>query len=36
MIIRFTSTETEFLSQERVLGYKVLSVGPLNQVKKIA
>jgi hypothetical protein len=36
MITRFTSTEKEFLSQKRVLGYKILSVGPLNQVKKIA
>tara|TARA_B100000787_G_scaffold59050_1_gene43052 strand:+ start:249 stop:1136 length:888 start_codon:yes stop_codon:yes gene_type:complete len=35
MTARFTSTETEFSSQERALGYKALSVGPLNQIKRI-
>jgi ectoine hydroxylase-related dioxygenase (phytanoyl-CoA dioxygenase family) len=29
---RFTSTETPFSTQERALGYRPLSVGPLNQV----
>jgi ectoine hydroxylase-related dioxygenase (phytanoyl-CoA dioxygenase family) len=32
---RFTSTETPFSSQERALGYRTLSVGPMNQVLRI-
>ena len=32
---RFTSNESEFSSQERALGYKTLTVGPLNQIKRI-
>jgi len=32
---RFTSTETEFSSQERALGYETITVGPLNQIKRI-
>ena len=32
---RYTSTETHFSSQERALGYKTLSVGPMNQVLRI-
>ena len=35
MTTRFTSTENEFSSQERALGYTALTVGPLNQVKRI-
>ena len=35
MTARFTSFETEFSSQERALGYTALSVGPLNQIKRI-
>lgn len=32
---RYTSTETEFSSQERSLGYTPLSVGPMNQILRI-
>ncbi len=32
---RFTSTETAMSSQERALGYRVLSVGPMNQVLRL-
>ena len=32
---RFTSTETPFSSQERSLGYRALSVGPMNQVLRL-
>jgi ectoine hydroxylase-related dioxygenase (phytanoyl-CoA dioxygenase family) len=32
---RFTSTETPFSSQERALGYRTLSVGPMNQVLRL-
>ena len=32
---RFTSTETPFSSQERALGYRTLSVGPLNQILRL-
>ena len=32
---RYTSTETPFSSQERALGYKTLSVGPLNQILRL-
>ncbi|MEK7689746.1 MAG: phytanoyl-CoA dioxygenase family protein [Bdellovibrionota bacterium] len=32
---RFTSTETPFSSQERALGYRCLSVGPMNQVNRM-
>jgi hypothetical protein len=35
MTARFSSTETEFSSQERALGYTALSVGPLNQIKRL-
>ena len=35
MTARFTSTETEFSSQERALGYSALSVGPMNQIKRL-
>ena len=35
MTARFTSTENEFSSQERALGTTTLSVGPLNQIKRI-
>ena len=32
---RYTSTETKFSSQERSLGYKVLSVSPMNQILRL-
>lgn len=32
---RYTSTETPFSSQERALGYRTLSVGPLNQILRL-
>lgn len=32
---RFTSPETPFSSQERSLGYRVLSVGPMNQIRRL-
>ena len=32
---RYTSTETPFSSQERALGYRPLTVGPLNQIRRI-
>lgn len=32
---RYTSTETEFSSQERSLGYKPICVGPMNQIKRL-
>jgi ectoine hydroxylase-related dioxygenase (phytanoyl-CoA dioxygenase family) len=32
---RYTSTETAFTSQERALGYRTLSVGPLNTVLRL-
>lgn len=32
---RYTSTETEFSSQERSLGYKTLSVSPMNQILRL-
>lgn len=32
---RFTSTESPFSSQERSLGYRTLSVGPLNQILRL-
>ena len=32
---RFTSTESKFSSQERALGYETVTVGPLNQIKRI-
>ena len=32
---RFTSTETGFSSQERSLGYKTISVSPLNQILRL-
>ena len=35
MTSRFTSTETPMTSQERSLGYRVLSAGPLNQVMRL-
>ena len=35
MTARFTSTETEFSSQERALGYSTLSVGPMNRIKRV-
>ena len=35
MTSRYSSTETNFSSQERSLGYKTLSVGPLNQILRM-
>ncbi len=35
MTSRVTSTETPFTSQERALGYRTVSVGPLNQVLRL-
>ena len=35
MTSRYTSTETEFSSQERALGYRTLKVGPLNQILRL-
>ena len=32
---RYTSTETKFSSQERALGYKVLSISPMNQILRL-
>jgi len=32
---RYTSTETPFSSQERALGYRPLTVGPLNQIRRV-
>ena len=32
---RYTSTESAFSSQERALGYRTLSVGPLNQILRL-
>lgn len=32
---RFTSTESAFSSQERSLGYRTLSVGPMNQILRL-
>jgi len=32
---RYTSTETAFSSQERSLGYRPLTVGPMNQILRI-
>ncbi len=32
---RFTSTETPFSSQERGLGYRPLSIGPMNQIRRL-
>ena len=32
---RYTSTETDFSSQERALGYKTIKVGPMNQIKRL-
>lgn len=32
---RYTSTETAFSSQERALGYRTLSVGPMNQIMRL-
>lgn len=32
---RYTSTETPFSSQERSLGYRPLSVGPMNQILRL-
>lgn len=32
---RFTSTESRFSSQERALGYETVTVGALNQIKRI-
>lgn len=32
---RYTSTETPFSSQERALGYRPLSVGPMNQILRL-
>ena len=32
---RYTSTETEFSSQERALGYKTIKVGPMNQIRRL-
>lgn len=32
---RFTSNQNEFSSQEKALGYETLTVGPLNQIKRI-
>ena len=35
MTSRYTSTETPFSSQERALGYRTLSVGPMNQILRL-
>lgn len=35
MTSRYTSTETPFSSQERALGYRTLSVGPMNQILRV-
>lgn len=35
MTSRFTSTETPFTSQERALGYRTISVGPMNQIMRL-
>lgn len=35
MTSRYTSTETAFSSQERALGYRTLSVGPMNQILRL-
>lgn len=35
MTARYTSTETPFSSQERALGYRTLSVGPMNHVLRL-
>ena len=35
MSMRFTSTETEFTSQEKTLGYRTLTVNPMNQISRI-
>jgi len=35
MTSRYTSTETRLSSQERALGFKTLSVGPLNQILRL-
>jgi hypothetical protein len=32
---RFTSTETNFSSQERALGYKTINVSPMNQILRL-
>lgn len=32
---RYTSTETAFSSQERALGYRTISVGPMNQILRL-
>jgi len=32
---RYTSTETSFSSQERALGYRTISVGPMNQILRL-
>ena len=32
---RYTSTETPFSSQERALGYRTISVGPMNQILRL-
>lgn len=32
---RYKSTETPFTSQERALGYRTLSVGPMNKIKRV-
>jgi ectoine hydroxylase-related dioxygenase (phytanoyl-CoA dioxygenase family) len=32
---RFTSTETDFSSQERALGYKTINVSPMNQILRL-
>ena len=32
---RFSSTETPFSTQERALGYRTLSVGPMNQILRL-
>ena len=32
---RYSSTETDFSSQERALGYRTLSVGPLNHILRL-
>lgn len=35
MTARFTSTSSEFTTQEKALGYRPLTVGPLNQVLRL-
>ena len=35
LTLRYTSIDTEFSSQEKALGYRTLSVGPLNKIRRL-